>query len=202
MTIDTDAILNFWFGEIKDGWAADKTKRQLWFAAKRENDEEVKTKFAAMLNEALSDETPDTVPADPRETLARIILLDQITRMTNRATAAAFIGDAKARALCKHGLQTGAHKTLPPICQMFFYLPLEHSEDLADQELCVKLFAELRDETPQHAEQLKDAHAYAVKHYDIIKRFNRFPHRNNALGRTSTPEEVEYLKDAEKFGQG
>ena len=200
MTINTNEVLNFWFGEINDGWVTDATKRQLWFAAKRENDEEVKTRFAAMVGEALADEP--TVPADARETLARIILLDQITRMINRATAAAFIGDAKARALCKHGLQTGAHKTLPPICRMFFYLPLEHSEDLADQELCVKLFAKLRDETPQHAEQLKDAHAYAVKHRDIIKRFNRFPHRNNALGRTSTPEEVEYLKDAEKFGQG
>ena len=200
MTINTNEVLNFWFGEINDGWVTDATKRQLWFAAKRENDEEVKTRFAAMVGEALADEP--TVPADARETLARIILLDQITRMINRATAAAFIGDAKARALCKHGLQTGAHKTLPPICRMFFYLPLEHSEDLADQELCVKLFAKLRDETPQHAEQLKDAHAYAVKHYDIIKRFGRFPHRNNALGRDSTAEEVEYLKDAERFGQG
>ena len=200
MTINTNEVLNFWFGEINDGWVTDATKRQLWFAAKRENDEEVKNRFAAMVSEALADETTDF--ADARETLARIILLDQITRMTNRGKGDAFIGDAKARALCKHGLQTGAHKTLPPICQMFFYLPLEHSEDLADQELCVKLFAELRDETPQHAEQLKDAHAYAVKHYDIIKRFGRFPHRNNALGRDSTAEEVEYLKDAEKFGQG
>ena len=200
MTINTNAVLNFWFGEINDGWVTDANKRQLWFAAKSENDEEVKTRFAAMVGEALADET--TVPADPRETLARIILLDQITRMTNRGKADAFIGDAKARALCKAGLQTGAHKTLPPICRMFFYLPLEHSEDIADQELCVELFAKLRDETPQHAESLKDAHDYAVKHYDIIKRFGRFPHRNNALGRESTAEEVEYLKDAEKFGQG
>ena len=200
MTINTNAVLNFWFGEINDGWVTDANKRQLWFAAKRENDEEVKTRFAAMVGEALADETTDF--ADARETLARIILLDQITRMTNRGKADAFIGDEKARALCKAGLQTGAHETLPPICRMFFYLPLEHSEDLADQELCVELFAKLRDETPQHAESLKDAHAYAVKHYDIIKRFGRFPHRNNALGRDSTAEEVEYLKDAERFGQG
>ena len=200
MTINTNEVLDFWFGEINDGWVTDANKRQLWFAAKRENDEEVKTRFAAMVGEALADETTDF--ADARETLARIILLDQITRMTNRGKADAFIGDEKARALCKAGLQTGAHETLPPICRMFFYLPLEHSEDLADQELCVELFAKLRDETPQHAESLKDAHAYAVKHYDIIKRFGRFPHRNNALGRDSTAEEVEYLKDAEKFGQG
>ena len=139
---------------------------------------------------------------DGRESLARIVLLDQMTRMIFRGDGRAFVGDGKALALCRAGLHSGADKTMPPVYRQFFYLPLEHSEEMAHQELCVRLFTTLRDENPPLAKMLNGALEYAIKHRDIIARFGRFPHRNIALNRQSTAAEKEYLKDAEKFGQG
>lgn len=212
--IDARAVLDFWFGDIRQGWTTDESKPKLWFGGKSENDAEIRRRFGAMTDAALAEEenlrpfpggkspaAPDSC-ADSREILARIILLDQMTRMIYRGESRAFAGDGRALALCRAGLQSGADKTLPPVCRQFFYLPLEHSEKTEDQHLCVSLFSSLRDAHPQHIKPLAAALEYAVKHRDIILRFGRFPHRNKALGRDSTAEEAEYLKTAEKFGQG
>ena len=92
---------------------------------------------------------------------------------------------------------------LPVICRKFFYLPLEHSENLADQEHSVVLFAGLRQSLAVRAKELDFAYDYAVKHRDIIAQFGRFPHRNAILGRKSTATEAAYLATTqERFGQG
>ncbi len=213
-TINADAVLDFWFGELREGWITDESRGALWFAGKRENDEQVRASFSEMINAALregNDGNDDAVAGtvagngnseEAREVLARIILLDQMTRMIFRGEARAFCGDETALALCKRGLRAGLDKTLPPVFRQFFYLPLEHSEDLDDQDLCVHLFAQLRDEHPAHSKPLGEGYNYAVKHKEIIAKFGRFPHRNAALARESTAEEKEYLRTAEHFGQG
>ncbi|MFQ5466831.1 MAG: DUF924 family protein [Kiloniellaceae bacterium] len=117
--------------------------------------------------------------------LALCLVLDQAPRNLFRGDARAHGADAKARAVTRHALERGFDRQLPQARRMFLYLPLEHSESMADQNLCVRLMATL-DEDPEWLD-------YARRHRDIIARFGRYPHRNAALGRDSTPEEVEFL---------
>jgi len=125
----------------------------------------------------------------PKGGLALLILLDQVSRNLHRGTAEAFAADAKARTIARAMLARGLDQALTPVERMFVYLPFEHSEDLADQDLSVRLFAAL------DAASGGDIHDYAVRHRDVIRRFGRFPHRNAALGRANTPEEDAYLAE-------
>jgi len=125
----------------------------------------------------------------PHGGLALLILLDQLSRNLHRGSAEAFAADAKARAIARGMLARDFDKALTPVERMFVYLPFEHSEDLADQDLSVRLFAALDAEL---AEKTID---YAERHREVIRRFGRFPHRNAALGRVSTAEELAYLAE-------
>ena len=120
--------------------------------------------------------------------LALCILLDQVPRNLFRGTPRAFILDPAAREVTRHALQQGFDSGLKETERMFLYLPLEHSEDLSDQQDCVRLMGAL----PNGAEYL----SYAERHRDVIARFGRFPHRNGILGRDSTEEELEFLKQS------
>ena len=132
-----------------------------------------------------------------------MILLDQFTRNIYRGDARAFAGDPQARELVKQGLATGLDKALTPIQRSFFYMPLEHSESLQDQDQCVALFEQLLEEVPQQGKAvIQSSLDFAIKHRDIIRQFGRFPHRNQAIGRSSTPEEQAYLNSGgARFGQ-
>ncbi len=118
-----------------------------------------------------------------------MILLDQFPRNMFRGSARAFAADSLARGTACVILDNGWDKAMTPDERMFAYLPLEHSETLADQERCLSLMKEIA-VFPQSADLPKWAEAHLV----IIRRFGRFPHRNAALGRASTPEELEFLK--------
>jgi uncharacterized protein (DUF924 family) len=125
--------------------------------------------------------------------LALCILLDQAPRQLYRGEARAFATDAAALAVATLALAKGFDRALPAPQRLFLYLPLMHSERLADQERCVALF---------HAEDLRDKLRHAVGHADVIRRFGRFPHRNAALGRASTAEEEAWLREGgAQFGQ-
>ncbi len=121
-------------------------------------------------------------------TLALIILLDQFPRNLFRGSGHAFATDGLARAIARQALEQGFDRAVDPKLRPFLYLPFEHSEDPADQALSIQLFTVHRDETGD-AESLR----WAVEHRDIIARFGRFPHRNAALGRETTPAEQAYL---------
>ena len=121
----------------------------------------------------------------PESALALMILLDQFPRNVFRGTGHMFATDPLARMYARAALEKGHDNKLDPMLSAFFYMPFEHSEDIIDQELSVKLFHALGEPWPQ----------YADDHHDIIKRFGRFPHRNPQLGRTSTAEEMKYLAD-------
>lgn len=122
--------------------------------------------------------------------LALLILLDQFPRNLFRSSGHAFATDGLARAVARRALDRGFGEIVDQSLAIFFYLPFEHSEDPADQELSVSLFT-------QHFELTDDQLVmnYALEHRDIIARFGRFPHRNAALGRETTPEEQAYLND-------
>ncbi|MGU3494330.1 DUF924 family protein [Xanthobacteraceae bacterium A53D] len=115
--------------------------------------------------------------------LALMILLDQFPRNAFRGTGHMFATDPLARCYAHEALERGLDQQLPPELRVFLYLPFEHSEDLADQERCVALCDHLGGELKHYAEV----------HRDIIRDFGRFPHRNPALGRDTTPEEAEFL---------
>ncbi len=122
--------------------------------------------------------------ATPEGALALLLALDQFPRNMFRASARTFAADRLARAVADRALARGYDARFAMPERMFFYLPFEHSEDLADQERCVELNRASGD-----ADSLK----WALRHADIIRRFGRFPHRNAVLGRATTPEEQAFL---------
>lgn len=122
---------------------------------------------------------------DAEGALALLLLLDQFPRNMFRGTNRAFANDEQARAVAGRAIKRGFDKKVPGDLRSFFYLPYEHSEDLADQEKSLKLFRATKD---------KDLIKWAKAHRDIIKQFGRFPHRNEILRRNSTPEETAFLE--------
>lgn len=122
--------------------------------------------------------------------LALLLLLDQFPRNLWRKSPHAFATDAMARRVARHMIQSDFDQEIEPALRAFCYLPFEHSEDMADQDLSVRLCEALRDATGDE-ETLK----YAVMHRDIIVRFGRFPHRNGQLGRETTDEEQTFLDE-------
>jgi uncharacterized protein (DUF924 family) len=174
-------VLQFWFA---DGLTTD---RKVWF----EKDAAFDT-ACADFNDARDLAKAGSLDAwaeTPKGGLALLILLDQFSRNLHRSTAEAFAADAKARSIARAMLARGFDQALTPVERMFVYLPFEHSEDVADQDLSVRLFAAL------DAVAGGDMHDHAVRHRDVIRRFGRFPHRNAALGRANTAEEDAYLAE-------
>ena len=175
-----DAVMPFWFGPDWPDPAMAYQPR--WFEKNADFDAEIRHRLGP-LHDAAAAGGHDTLVTTPRGAVAQVILLDQVPRNLFRDDARAFATDAKARALTRTALDRGWDSDLPPFERLFLYLPLEHSENLADQDRCVALMADL-------GEPFLD---YAEKHRVIIARFGRFPHRNGALGRESTPEERDFL---------
>ncbi|MCH9631603.1 MAG: hypothetical protein S4CHLAM37_16270 [Chlamydiia bacterium] len=192
-------VLLFWFGNIenKDDFPNDRLK--LWFGGGAEIDAEITEKFQAAVEDAYAGKF-DNLRNDPRSLMATVILLDQFSRNIYRNTPKFVAYDKKALALCKEGIHSGLHKELSYIERAFFYLPLEHSEDLENQIECVRLYEELYEEAPETLkESMKNFLGYAKDHYDVIDRFGRFPHRNKILGRESTEEELKLLEVGGSF---
>lgn len=173
-------ILEFWF----------KENSKNWFAKSDEFDNAIKNEFQTIhieLNNGEHVEWED----EPQSLLAMVIVLDQFSRNMFRGDKRSFDSDIKARSLSKKAVQMGFDKKLTQIERVFLYLPFEHSENLVDQEESIRLYTILKNEDPKNAFFLD----YANQHYQIIKRFHRFPHRNQILERISTIEEVEFLKE-------
>jgi uncharacterized protein (DUF924 family) len=174
---DSGEILRFWF---------DEAGPDRWFDSDPAFDETLRVKFGAA-HEAAARGQFDDWAQTADGALALLILLDQLPRNLFRGTARAFATDAKARAVAEAALARGFDLAQPPARRLFFYLPLMHSEALPDQERCVGLVRALG---PDGSPNLP----YALQHRSIIERFGRFPHRNAALGRSSTQEEQEFLR--------
>ena len=175
-------VLDFWFGT-----GADYGKRhKRWFEKDPAFDGEITQRFLP-LYEGLA-HNADWLDAAPT-CLARIIVLDQFPRQMFRGAPRAFASDPLALQAARLAVERGYDQSRLPVERLFFYLPFEHSESLADQELACQLTVPLA-----LFPETEDVLRYAVAHRDIIQRFGRFPHRNAILGRPSTPEELEFLK--------
>lgn len=190
-----DELLEFWFGENPDDAEAAKAKAELWWGHRAETDELLQARFGAAASAAAVG-ILDHWSGSPRGRLALILLLDQLPRAIHRGTPAAFAQDLDARRVAQQGLESGADKLLRPIERLFFYLPFEHSEDLADQDQSVALFRDLAALVQEeHRETFAGFVDYAERHREVISRFGRFPHRNAILGRESTPLEKAFLEE-------
>jgi len=186
-----ESVLHFWFA-LKPGSEVG-TYRSYWFIPNPEFDRQCSERFLASYEDAAQGRLEDW-RNEPRSCLALILLLDQFPRNMFRGTARAFATDAKARELSRHAMASGYDRELPPLMRMFFYLPLEHSENLDDQLESVRLAGGLTAEGLIQAEVLKSA----KQHQETIRRFGRFPGRNQALGRQSTQEEIDFLKNEKR----
>ena len=171
-------VLGFWFAH---------ERRKHWFEASEAFDAAVRRVLGPWHEEAAAGRLDDwRQSADG--CLALCILLDQVPRNIFRGTARAYASDAQARAVARHAVERGFDLAFEDQDRrMFLYLPLEHSEEAADQELCVALCRGRIDDP--------DYLRYAERHREIIARFGRFPHRNRILGRESTPEETAFLNE-------
>ena len=191
-----EEILQYWFGELKESEAPLEDYYEIWFGKRREVDEFIRTNFEEDLKLAIEGKLKSWEDASC-STLALIILLDQFSRNIYRGTAKGFAQDSLALDVCLRGIENGFDKRLHPVERLFFYMPLEHSEDLGIQKKSVEYFSVLEKtftSTPSLVSIISEFKNYAEKHYVIIERFGRFPHRNEILGRKSTPEEIEFLK--------
>lgn len=194
-------VLDYWIGAARDDAGAIGDKHKLWFGKSEQTDAEIRQRFSELLEEV--SHVPfadDWATRGPRERLAAIIVLDQFSRNLFRESARAFEQDALALRLARDGIALEDDRTLSEPERVFFYLPFEHSEDMADQEKAVELFTQLlEDARADYREFVKSTLDYARQHKDVIAAFGRFPHRNKALGRESTPEEKEWLAEGGGF---
>lgn len=188
------SLLAFWFGDLADDVLTATRQSDLWWSKRPHIDQLIHARFAATLHKLEQNEL-DSWGATATGTLALILLSDQFPRNMYRGTARAFAYDERARAWCRQGLARQLHVELRRIEQVFFYLPLEHSEDLADQDLAVSLFSSLLAHAePAQRPTFEQFLDFAQRHRDIIREFGRFPHRNALLGRVSTQAEEIFLE--------
>ena len=173
MSVTPEAIVKFWR----------EAGPEKWFAKDASFDAEITARFLPAYEAAAAGELADWENS-ATGAFALLLLLDQFPRNMFRGRARTFAADPLAREAAHRAIDRGFDQTLPPSERTFFYLPFEHSENLADQERCVALTRASGD-----AEALK----WAELHADIIRRFGRFPHRNAVLGRETTPDEQAFL---------
>ena len=167
-------VLRFWFEELDRGD---------WFRANSNVDDAIKDRFGALVEE-LSETPASAQCVSSKQALAAIVALDQFPRNMFRGTPRSFQYDGLALEIAKESISQELDLPLNRDQRLFLYLPFEHSENLEDQVRAVELISALND---------KYYTDYAVAHHNVIERFGRFPHRNEILGRPSTPDELAYL---------
>ncbi len=179
---DYRAVLDFWFGA--PGSVHYGTTRAEWFKKSDDFDALIRRRFLPLYEQAAAGKLARWRDS-PLTLLALIIVLDQFPRNLFRDSPRAFATDAMALEAATQMVASGWHLRLNTVERQFCYLPFEHAEDIDAQRTCLQLFDALGN---------ADLLQWAQKHYDIVARFGRFPHRNAVLGRESTAEEIEFLR--------
>lgn len=191
-----DSLLEQWFGKDEDRDSPEEIERRirnLWFVKDEENDKKITRIYGEHYYKASKGEY-DSLKSTPKGRLLLIILLDQIPRNMFRDSDLMFKTDDQALKIALEGIHNFHDTRLKYIERVFFYLPLEHSEDLTYQHISVKQFQKLLNESPKKLkDHFENTLEIAVQHKKIIEQFGRFPHRNATLGRFSTKEEQEFL---------
>jgi uncharacterized protein (DUF924 family) len=193
MNPQAQAVFDFWFGQAGDA------PRPEWFKKDEAFDRAIAERFGAQIDQALEGGLHHWDADGPRAALARIVVLDQFTRNVYRGTPLSFAGDHQALQSALDMVDAEEDLMLPPLQRGFVYMPFEHAEDMAMQDQAVALFTRMADAESATApaataNSIAASLDYARRHREVIRRFGRFPHRNAIIGRTSTPEEIEFLK--------
>lgn len=175
---DPVEVLDFWLGELGEAG---------WYAGTPEVDETVRERFGDLWQAAHDDGIEHWIEG-PAGSLAYLLVTDQFPRNIWRGDARAFATDARARDAARKAIDAGWDLAVPEPERQFFYLPFMHSEELADQEYCIRLMGERMPETGASNQM------HARAHTEIIRRYGRFPYRNEAFGRETTPEEQAFLE--------
>jgi uncharacterized protein (DUF924 family) len=178
------SVLDFWFGPQEARGKA----RPEWFRKDEKFDAEIRRRFGELHARAARGGL-EAWRASPEPMLALVIVLDQFSRNLYRNDARAFAQDAHALECARQAIARGDDLGLLPVERQFLYMPFEHSEDPADQDLAVERMLSL-----EAFEATRGLAEYALRHRVIVRRFGRFPHRNAVLGRATTAEEAEFLK--------
>jgi len=202
---DIDVILEFWLEPKPTTLAESEAAWQKWFfQSSPELDRTITERFGPLLQRARQHEL-DAWKGSPRGRLALIILIDQFSRNVHRGRADAFAADELGLELARDGYASGLFDGFDLVEHLFAAMPFRHAEDLASQRRAVDLaqqHAVVAVKTqPALQKSYIDSVEWARRHYDVIARFGRFPHRNATLGRTTTPEEAEYLGYLKAVGQ-
>jgi len=189
------AMLDCWFGPAGD--PERETHRRIWFKSTPEHDARLRELFLADYERAAAGAYA-AWEAAPESALALVLLLDQVPRNIFRDSPRTYATDALARAIADRAMARGFDQMFAPHWRKFFYMPLHHSEDLADQRRATALAASLPDD---RAPEERGGHGrYGLPYVEVIERFGRFPHRNAILGRVSTPEEIAFMEKAKAPG--
>jgi len=168
-----EQVLHFWFAELRPA---------AWFRKDENVDASIRERFGD-LHDEVARLRPEQL-ATARDCLAAVIVLDQFSRNMFRGSPRAFATDPLALSISQHAIAAGLDQQLDRQQRWFLYMPFQHSEDRAVQVRSIELFTQLND--PENL-------GYAKRHKEVVDRFGRFPHRNEVLGRASTPEEIEYV---------
>jgi uncharacterized protein (DUF924 family) len=188
-------ILHYWFSYAVERPQAMQDRMTLWFGGGFQLDRIIANRFTDVVAKLASGEAYRWAATSVEQRLAAVIALDQFSRNIFRGTPAAFENDRIALKLCKDAMASGDDMKLTPVERWFLYMPLEHSEDADDQQRSVEKFAELLAEaSPEMKPHFASAYDFAERHAAVINKFGRFPHRNAILGRTSTSEELAFIK--------
>ena len=188
-----EAITDWWFGDWTDDLPQPEQDPQMkrWWMKDPATDALIIERWGHLLE-------ADLAPweATPRGALAKVLVLDQFSRVVHRGSGRAFAQDVEARATVSRALARGFDRALAPIERSFLYMPLMHSEDLADHDRALELFGQLVEDTAgtARAKGYEMTLHFEHKHREIVARFGRYPHRNAALGRASTAQELEFLE--------
>lgn len=194
-------VLNFWFADRDDDPDECKKQNRMWYGFDRQTDDEIRERFG-MITERASLDLLTSWADKPHGALALVIVLDQFSRQIYRGTARAFTQDPLARAIAFRSIAKNFHHELSIPGQLFLFHPFQHSETLSDQELGVQMLEELLNDCDEKwREYVQNSLRFFSSHLEVIKKFGRFPHRNEILLRPSTPEELEYLKTSSRYGQ-
>jgi uncharacterized protein (DUF924 family) len=184
-------LLDFWCGPPAD---PDRERhRPIWFKSTDEFDAALRREFLAEY-EAAAAGALQSWEVSPEGALALLLLLDQVPRNIFRGSPRAYATDAAARAAADRALERGFDQMVPPAWRLFFYMPFHHSENIADQRRSL----ELSNALPRNPDRGGSLRRYGCPYIEVIKRFGRFPHRNEILGRESTPAEIAFMAQREQ----
>lgn len=179
MPSEAEEVLDFWFG--REGEPGYGEFREAWFRKDPEFDRLIRDRFEGLYEAAASGELDDW-KEEARSCLALVIVLDQFPRNMFRGDPRSYATDRKAQETAEYAVDRAFDRELPEFQRAFLYMPFMHSENIEHQRRSIELFRGLGDSAD-----------YAVRHMEIIERFGRFPHRNEVLGRRTTPEEAGFL---------